>query len=70
MVQDRKVLVTGATGQIAGPIAENFAQTNEVWCAARFSDLTRKAQLEALGVKTVLWDMDSGDADRHHLEPR
>ena len=61
MLQDRKVLVTGATGQIAGPIAENFAETNEVWCAARFSDPTRKAQLEAIGVKTVAWDMDSGD---------
>jgi hypothetical protein len=61
MLEGRKVLVTGATGQIAGPIAENFAETNEVWCAARFSDPTRKAQLEAIGVKTVAWDMDSGD---------
>jgi nucleoside-diphosphate-sugar epimerase len=35
MLADRKVLVTGATGQIAGPIAENFAENNEVWCTAR-----------------------------------
>ena len=62
MLQDRKILVTGATGQIAGPIAENFAKDNEVWCAARFSDPKRKAELEAIGVKTCLWDMDSGDA--------
>ena len=52
MLQDRKILVTGATGQIAGPIAENFASDNEVWCAARFSDPKRKAELEAIGVKT------------------
>jgi len=29
MLKDRKILVTGATGQIAGPIAENFAKDNE-----------------------------------------
>jgi len=29
MLEDRKILVTGATGQIAGPIAENFAKDNE-----------------------------------------
>jgi nucleoside-diphosphate-sugar epimerase len=52
MLEDRKILVTGATGQIAGPIAENFAKNNEVWCAARFSDPSRKAQLEAIGIKT------------------
>ena len=61
MLADRKVLITGATGQIAGPIAENFAENNEVWCAARFSDPVRKAELEARGVKTLLWDMDTGD---------
>jgi UDP-glucuronate 4-epimerase len=42
MLEDRKILVTGATGQIAGPIAENFAKDNAVWCAARFSDPKRK----------------------------
>jgi nucleoside-diphosphate-sugar epimerase len=61
MLADRKILVTGATGQIAGPIAENLAENNEVWCAARFSDPNRKKELEALGVKTCVWDMDSGD---------
>ncbi|HET6735697.1 NAD-dependent epimerase/dehydratase family protein [Mycobacterium sp.] len=61
MLEDRKILVTGATGQIAGPIAEDFVKNNEVWCAARFSDPARKAELEALGIKAVQWDMDSGD---------
>jgi nucleoside-diphosphate-sugar epimerase len=61
MLEDQKVLITGATGQIAGPIAEDFAKNNEVWCAARFSNPDRKAELEALGIKTCLWDMDSGD---------
>jgi nucleoside-diphosphate-sugar epimerase len=46
MLEDQKILVAGATGQIAGPIAENFSQNNEVWCAARFSDPARKAELD------------------------
>jgi nucleoside-diphosphate-sugar epimerase len=61
MLEDRKILVTGATGQIAGPIAEDFAKNNEVWCAARFTNPDRKAELEALGIKTCLWDLDTGD---------
>jgi nucleoside-diphosphate-sugar epimerase len=32
-----------------------------VWCAARFTNPQRKAELEALGIKTCMWDMDSGD---------
>jgi len=61
MPQGKKILVTGATGQIAGPIAENLAVDNEVWCAARFSDPARKAELEGRGIKTVRWEMGSGD---------
>jgi nucleoside-diphosphate-sugar epimerase len=62
VLQDQRILVTGGTGQIAGPIAEGFAEANEVWCAARFSDAARKAELEAMGIKTCVWDMRSGDA--------
>jgi nucleoside-diphosphate-sugar epimerase len=61
VLKDKKVLITGGTGQIAGPIAEDLARENEVWCAARFSDPVRKAELEAMGIKTVVWDMGSGD---------
>ena len=61
VLQDRKILVTGGTGQIAGPIAEDLARDNEVWCAARFSQPARKAELEGMGVKTCQWDMRTGD---------
>ena len=61
MIKGKKVLITGGTGQIAGPIVEDMVKDNEVWCAARFSDPARKAQLEDLGVKTVLWEMKTGD---------
>ena len=62
MLKNKKILVTGGTGQIAGPIVEHFARENEVWCAARFSNPERKAELERLGVRTCFWDMRSGDA--------
>jgi nucleoside-diphosphate-sugar epimerase len=61
MLAGKKILVTGGTGQIAGPIVEDFARENETWCAARFSDPARKAELEALGVRTVFWDLASHD---------
>lgn len=61
MITGKKVLVTGGTGQIAGPIVEDMVKENEVWCPARFSDPARKAQLEELGVKTVQWEMGTGD---------
>jgi nucleoside-diphosphate-sugar epimerase len=61
MLSDRKILVTGATGQVARPIAERLAQDNEVWCAARFSDPTLKEEVERLGIKTVQWDLAAQD---------
>ncbi len=61
MLKGKKILVTGGTGQIAGPIVEDFARENDVWCAARFSDPARKAELEGMGVRTCTWDMSDGD---------
>jgi nucleoside-diphosphate-sugar epimerase len=61
MLSDKKVLVTGATGQIARPIAEALARDNEVWCAARFTHPERKAELESLGILTCPWTLGSGD---------
>jgi nucleoside-diphosphate-sugar epimerase len=57
MIQSKKILVTGATGQVARPIAESLAKHNEVWCIARFSEPALKAQVEALGIKTWAWTL-------------
>ena len=38
MLKDKKVLVTGGTGNVARGIVLKLARENEVWCAARFSD--------------------------------
>jgi UDP-glucuronate 4-epimerase len=61
MLSDRKILITGATGQIGRPIAERLVSDNEVWCAARFSDPALKQQLQDLGIKTCTWSLSSGD---------
>ena len=36
MLSDRKILITGLTGQIARPMARHLAHDNEVWGVATF----------------------------------
>lgn len=61
MLTGEKLLITGATGMVALPVALELAKDNEVWAAARFSDAKAKAQLEAAGVHTATVDLISGD---------
>jgi len=61
MISSKKILVTGATGRVAGPIAIELGKTNEVWCAARFSNPATKDALESHGLKTVKYTL--GDSD-------
>ncbi len=61
MLDGQRILVTGATGQVARPLTEDLAKRNEVWAAARFSDAKAKDELEAAGVKTAYFSM--GDSD-------
>jgi nucleoside-diphosphate-sugar epimerase len=60
-VTGKKIIVTGATGQIGRPVAESLAADNEVWCLARFSNPAMKEELEALGLRTFRWDMTEPD---------
>jgi nucleoside-diphosphate-sugar epimerase len=60
-LEGQKVLVTGATGQVARPIAEALNSNNEVWAAARFSDQTAKQELEAQGIRTVYFSIGEED---------
>ncbi len=57
MLKGQRILVTGATGQVARPIAQTLAAHNEVWAGARFSDETAKAELEAQGIKTAKFSL-------------
>jgi nucleoside-diphosphate-sugar epimerase len=58
----RRVLVTGATGRVAFPIARALAEDNTVYGAARFSDPAARARLEAVGVIPVPSDLGVDDA--------
>lgn len=57
-VKNKKILVTGGTGQVARPVAEALAEDNEVWSLGRFGTPGVEAELTARGIKTFHWDMD------------
>ncbi|TFV59786.1 NAD(P)-dependent oxidoreductase [Mycobacterium sp. PS03-16] len=61
MLHDEKVLITGATGKIAFPIARALAGHNEVWGAARLRDPAHRDRLSAAGIRPVALDMSAGD---------
>ncbi len=61
MLKNQRILVTGATGQVARTLTEKLNANNEVWAAARFSDQQAKQALEQAGVHTVYLNMDDQD---------
>jgi nucleoside-diphosphate-sugar epimerase len=60
-VQDEKILITGPAGRIAFGLARDLAADNEVWGIARFGDPAAREEVEALGVRTRVVDLASGD---------
>lgn len=64
-IEGQRVLVTGATGQVAGVLTERLAERNEVFAAARFTDAQARAALEAKGVRTAYFSI--GEADLSSL---
>lgn len=61
MISGEKILVSGATGMVGGPLARHLAKDNEVWGAARFSDPAKRQALEEAGITTRAVDVGSGD---------
>jgi nucleoside-diphosphate-sugar epimerase len=57
----RRVLITGASGLVAFPVAVELAKANEVYAVARFSDPEQKRHLEEAGVRPVAFDMADPD---------
>jgi nucleoside-diphosphate-sugar epimerase len=56
-LKGRRILVTGASGLMAFPVAAELAKDNEVYGAARFSDPTQKDLLAATGVRPIQFDV-------------
>ncbi|MCF8568767.1 NAD(P)-dependent oxidoreductase [Gordonia sp. HY002] len=61
MLSGEKILVTGATGQIAFPVARQLSADNEVWGLARFSKQNDWQHLADAGVTPVKGDVGRGD---------
>ena len=60
-MRDKKILITGSTGQVGRPVALHFAKQNEVWAIARFSDAKKRAELEAAGIRCEVVDLGEGE---------
>lgn len=56
-----KILITGPTGQVAGPVARALAVDNEVWGIARFTDAAAREGLERVGVRCLTVNLAAGD---------
>lgn len=59
MLENENILITGAAGQVAFPIARELARQNRVYGLARFSKGTDRARLEEVGVKCIQADLAS-----------
>lgn len=62
-MKGKKILVTGGTGQVAGPVAKSMADDNEVWALGRFGNPGAEEELTKHGVTTFRWDMSDTGAD-------
>jgi UDP-glucuronate 4-epimerase len=61
MLSGRKILVTGANGQAAAPIAAYLARENEVWGVARYADAAAREASVARGVRPCSVDLAGAD---------
>jgi nucleoside-diphosphate-sugar epimerase len=60
-IEGHKVLITGATGQVALPVAKALAPANEIVALARFRDTVSRAELEQAGAACVPVDLADPD---------
>lgn len=56
-LNDKKILITGPTGQVALPVVEALSAIADVTALARFSDDSSRQMIESMGVKTVKADL-------------
>jgi UDP-glucuronate 4-epimerase len=61
VLNGEKILITGATGKIAFPIARALAASNDVWGAARLRDPADRERLAAAGIRPTVLDISTDD---------
>ena len=57
----KRVLVTGASGLVAAPVAIELAKDNEVFAVARYSNPDQKRLMEEAGATAVSFDLADPD---------
>ena len=57
----KRILVTGASGLVALPVAVELAKENEVFAVARYSDPQQKRLIEDAGANAVAFDLAEED---------
>jgi nucleoside-diphosphate-sugar epimerase len=57
----KRVLVTGASGLVALPVARELAKNNEVFAVARYSNPEQRRLIEEAGAKAVAFDLAEED---------
>jgi UDP-glucuronate 4-epimerase len=62
-LRNARILVTGATGQVALPVALGLAAENHVIALARFRDAALRDQLVGAGVECIRVDLAKGELD-------
>ena len=61
VLKNQKLLITGATSQVARPVVEKLSGENEVFGLARFRQEAQRNEIEALGAKTLAVDLADGE---------
>ena len=61
VLSGKRVMVTGASGLVALPVAVELAKNNEVFAVARWSDPAQKKLVEAAGAQAVTFDLAQED---------
>ena len=63
-IANKKILITGPTGQVALPVVEHFAKIADVYALARFRKAEDRERIENLGATVLQADL----ADAASLE--
>jgi nucleoside-diphosphate-sugar epimerase len=61
LMSGKRVLVTGASGLVAAPVAIELAKDNEVYAVARYSNPEQKRLMEEAGARAVSFDLAEHD---------
>ena len=59
----QRILITGATGQVAGALARGLAGANDIYAFARFSAAGSREALSRAGIKTCRGDFVTNEFD-------